>query len=97
MSKLARSASLFVLTTKGDTTEDWLVAGQALQRVLLTASQVELAASFLNQVIESDVLRKELASVLGGRACPQLILRVGYPATWPRPTQRRSLWSVVDD
>lgn len=97
VAKLARDESLFLLATDGDSAKDWLVAGQALQHTLLVASQVDLAASFLNQAIESAPVRAELASALHIKAYPQMLMRIGYPASWPRPTRRRSLQLVIDD
>lgn len=71
-------------------------AGQALQRVLLTATSYGLAASFLTQVVEVAETRDELRALVGGSIVPQMVLRFGYgpyvPAT-PRRSPAESLWN----
>jgi len=83
--------TLVLLATTGDTPEQWLRAGQALERVLLTATVRGLAATPMSQPLEIPALRELLAG--DGRA-PQVILRVGYgPASAASP--RRPLSEVV--
>jgi nitroreductase len=79
---------LAVLSTPGHGKEDWLRAGQALQRVLLTATLRGIAAGILTQPLETHdawLVRGPGA----GTGWPQLILRLGYglpvPATPRRP------------
>ncbi|WP_086664576.1 Acg family FMN-binding oxidoreductase [Lentzea kentuckyensis] len=66
-----------------------LQAGQAMQRVLLTATTHGLSASFLSQPIEVRRVREDLRRALGGMLVPQTVLRLGYstpvPATPRRP------------
>jgi iron-sulfur cluster repair protein YtfE (RIC family) len=88
-----RSPALAVLGTPDDTPRDWLVAGQALARVLLRATQDEVSASFLNQPIEVADLRAAV-SRLAQVGVPQLVLRLGYGPT-VKPTPRRPLSDVV--
>ena len=68
---------LVVLSTQGNNKEDWLRAGQALQRVLLTATQHGLAVSPLTQPLETHDawLVRDPGAASGW---PQLILRIGY-------------------
>jgi hypothetical protein len=92
---LARgSALLAVLTTAHDDIADWIAAGQAMQRVLLTATAADVRASFLNQPIEVPSLRKRLQQAVGLAGQPQLLLRFGYGASGA-PTPRRSVSDVV--
>ena len=72
-----------------------LQAGQAMQRVLLTATAAGLSSSFLSQVVEVPAARAELRELIGGGVWPQAVLRLGYgvPAA---ATARRSLSDVVD-
>lgn len=65
-----------------------LEAGQAMQRLLLTATSLGLAASFLSQVVEVPETRSQLRSLLGGALEPRAVLRVGYGSPVP-PTPRR--------
>ena len=85
---------LAVLAIKGDTTETWLAAGQALARVLLRACHAGVSASFLSQAIEVPELRARLQSVMGIEGFPQLVLRMGYGAK-AEPTPRRRLRDVL--
>ncbi len=91
-----RSPLLAVLTTPGDTVADWLVAGQALQRVLLTATAAGLQASYLNQPLQADGLRPRVAELLDGGRAPQLVLRLGHPREELPPAPRRPLAAVVE-
>jgi hypothetical protein len=88
------SPLLAVLDTNGNRTTDWLVAGQALERVLLVACSHHLQASFLNQPIQVPALRPLLRHVVGAEA-PQVLLRLGYPLEPLAPTPRRSLDEVL--
>lgn len=71
------SPVLLVLATEADDVRAHLRAGQALDRVLLTACTYDLDASYLNQPIEVSELRPKLAALIGG-GHPQLVLRMGY-------------------
>jgi len=84
---------LTVLSTTGDTRHDWLRAGQALERVLLTATVRGLATTPLTQPVELPELR-ELLTPAGGPAYPQVILRIGYGPACPR-SGRRPLREVL--
>ncbi|HWO59710.1 MAG TPA: nitroreductase family protein [Umezawaea sp.] len=71
-----------------------LLAGQAMQRVLLTATTLGLSASFLSQPIEVPHVREELRRVLGGTLAPQTLLRLGFGSPVP-PTARRPVADVL--
>lgn len=79
---------LAVLTTPADEPADWLRAGQALQRVLLTATACGVSASFLFQSIERDDMRDDGISIWPWAENPQMVIRFGYaarPVPAPRP------------
>ncbi|PSL57306.1 nitroreductase [Saccharothrix carnea] len=65
-----------------------LQAGQALQRVLLTAATLGLSASFMSQAIEVRPVRDELRRALGGSLEPQTILRIGFGSPVPSSPRR---------
>jgi hypothetical protein len=69
---------LAVLTTAGDEVPDWLRAGQALQRVLLTATSRGLSTSFLYQAIQLRDMRRESAPAWPWDENPQMVIRFGY-------------------
>ncbi|HVV19157.1 MAG TPA: nitroreductase family protein [Pseudonocardiaceae bacterium] len=71
-----------------------LQAGQAMQRVLLTATEAGLSASFLSQVVEVPAARRQLRDLIGGGLWPQTVLRIGYGSPVPA-TPRRDLHEVV--
>jgi nitroreductase len=82
-----RNPQLAVLTTARDEPSDWLRAGQALQRVLLTATAHGLSTSFLYQSIELRDMRPDSAPPWPWPENPQMIIRFGYgkqPAAAPR-------------
>ena len=62
------SALLALIVTETDDVTDWIAAGQAMQRVLLTATAAGLRASFLNQPIEISSMRLQLARALALQA-----------------------------
>jgi len=95
--RLVDGNTLFVLCTDGDAAEHRLRAGQALQRVLLTATAAGVAVSFLNQPIEVSALRGELAAVLGTTGVPQMLLRLGYSRSTAPRTGRRPATPVAGD
>lgn len=83
--------ALAVLTTERDHPVDWVVAGQALQRVLLVATVEGLVATFANQPLEAPQLRWLVRDPDQPIGFPQMLFRIGYapaaPATPRRPVQ----------
>lgn len=69
---------LAVLASHIDGPYAQLQAGQALQRVLLTATSLGLAVSFLSQLIEVPRTRGDLHRLIGPTLYPQAVLRIGY-------------------
>ena len=72
-----------------------LQAGQALQRVLLTATAEGLVVSFLSQVVEVSETRGELRKLISADRAPQAVLRIGhgYPVG---ATPRRPVVELID-
>jgi hypothetical protein len=85
---------LAVFATEQDNPRAWLCAGQAVGRVLLRACNAGVSASFLSQPIEVAALRQQLGRLVGGRAQPQVLLRLGYGAE-AQATPRRPLRQVI--
>lgn len=71
---------LAVLASATDVQQDWLRAGQALERVLLAAAEQWAFAALHSAVTEVPNLRAELRRELCTSAHPQLLLRFGYSA-----------------
>lgn len=89
------SPLLAVLWTDGDAAADWLAAGQALQRVLLTGVLHGLQASYLNQPVQVAALRAKLQQLTGRLGYAQLLLRLGVPAQALPPAPRRPMADIV--
>ena len=66
-----------LLATSANEPADWVAAGQALQRVLLSATACGLAAALHSQPLELPQLRDFIRVQLAGRAHPQMIIRLG--------------------
>lgn len=69
--------ALVVLSTDGDGPPAWVRAGQALQRVLLTATVRGVAASPMTQALEEPEIRQLISDRARNRHA-QVILRLGY-------------------
>lgn len=85
-----------VLTSYVDDPLAQLQSGQALQRILLSATALGLSASFLSQVIEVADIRAELRQLLGGRLYPQAAVRIGYGQPVPAVPRRAVEDCLVD-
>ena len=73
-----RSAGLVcILTTAADRPIDWVNAGQALQRGLLTGAICGVAAALHSQPLERVRLREFIRTQLCDGGYPQLVLRLG--------------------
>jgi hypothetical protein len=66
-----------VLTTAHDRPADWIGAGQALQRILLTAGTCGVAAALHTQPLEFGWLREFIRARVSDGGYPQLVLRFG--------------------
>jgi len=85
--------TILVLATGGDERADWLRAGQALQRVLLTATWLNLATTPISQPVEVPSVRRVLAAPNAHRYA-QMVLRIGYGKVAGH-TPRRPLSEVL--
>jgi hypothetical protein len=70
-------AATAVLVTAGDTADDWLHAGQALNRLLLRAATRWVFASLQSQPLESPGYRAQVRDVLALKGEPQMLLQFG--------------------
>jgi nitroreductase len=93
------AAELLVVVTGTDGVLDRLRAGEATSAVLLAASRLGLASTPLSQGVEVAATRRAIQrDALRVPEHPQLVLRVGWPATAAAelpPTPRRGLRSVL--
>ena len=72
-----------VIGSLHDTALGRLQAGQAMQRVLLTAAVAGVSAALSGQAMAVPATRRELRQLLGGGLWPQIMLRLGHGAAVP--------------
>lgn len=92
-----RSAVL-VLSSLDDSRESVLRCGEALSAVLLDATVAGLASCTLTHITETSAGREVVATLVGGEAFPQVLIRVGQApllAAAPPPTPRRAVEHVL--
>ena len=87
--------ALAVLSTSEDRPTDRIAAGQAVQRICLTATKHGLAVGFLNQPCQVPELRSRLAQRLDGRTAPQAVMRIGRPLGRSTASSRRPVDDVL--
>lgn len=80
---------VIVIGTDGDGAAEWITAGRALSRLLLTATSANVSAAFMSQPVELPPLREQLAELLGTAGAPQSVLRMGQaPEIAPQPRRQ---------
>jgi nitroreductase len=85
---------LVFVCTDGDSPMDWLVAGEALERVLLEVTRHGYAASPLTQVTEVPSARAQIRQELRMVGYPHVLLRIGRAPVTPS-SRRRHLVDVL--
>ncbi|HSP17316.1 MAG TPA: nitroreductase [Thermoanaerobaculia bacterium] len=93
--ELAENAAGLIVITADDDRTSLIRAGEALERLLLLLTKLEIQYSFLNQPVEVASLRTELWSMMRSTKPPQLLLRIGYASPVRRPMPRRPVESVL--
>ena len=74
-------ATIEALCTEGDDEAAWLHAGQALQRLLLTATIDWVQVRFFSLALEHAELRETIRQQVTTGLAPQLVLELGHAAT----------------
>lgn len=88
---------MLVIGTGSDSRLDRLLAGEALARILLEATEMGLSVSPYTQPLEVPGPQWLMRRVLGGVGAPQILLRIGWPGPGPEPrlTPRRPISEVL--
>jgi hypothetical protein len=100
VTQFEKHPQLIALITRTDTPPDWMRAGQALQRLLLTAARHGVQASFLTQQFEVDDWTGNRPHEWWPSSKPmQMVIRLGYTSTeippnpWSFAAESRQLWT----
>jgi nitroreductase len=72
-----------VLLTDSDTPGEQLAAGEAMLRLMVRAEAAGLASCPLSQAVDLIAFRARVQTLMGWTACPQMMLRIGYPPSDP--------------
>ena len=76
--RIVDSPLLCVLVTPGDGAANWIIAGRALQRLLLHAAAQSMSATIFEALLEQPVARDAVKSLLFANGTPQAILRLDF-------------------
>jgi hypothetical protein len=74
---LSEAPILAILGTAGDDAADWLVAGEALEEILLQAAADDVFAGYVNQPLRVADLRRWVGVIAGGGA-PHVLFGLGH-------------------
>lgn len=92
---LAASAACLIVVSAFNDRTSLIMAGEALELLLLTITRFGLQYSFLNAPVQISILRDRVATVTSASRPPQLILRLGPGQQIVHPTPRRPIDEVV--
>lgn len=92
-------AKILVVSTPEDNRVDAFHAGRALSQVLLECTMAGMATCPVTHITEVETSRQAVRDVVGTRAMPQVLIRVGAApdtAHAPPPAPRRALFEVLE-
>lgn len=92
--RFEKNPQIALLGTLEDTPEDWLRAGQGLQRVLLQATLDGLSSSLMSQPLEWPELRSDARDPGSTTGYVHMVIRLGYGPRG-RATPRRPVADVL--
>jgi hypothetical protein len=90
-----KAAAIAVVTTKNDTKEEWVEAGELYERMALFLTGQSIQNAFFNTVVELKTQRKELEKKLGIKGRVQLMLRLGFTKKEVSHSPRREVEAVL--
>ncbi|MCD2171451.1 Acg family FMN-binding oxidoreductase [Rhizobium sp. C4] len=87
--QMISSSGIAVFTAEKADHEHWVLAGRACQRFTLQATALGMKVAYMNQPVEVESFRPELASLIGlpGRR-PDIVIRFGYAPALPYSLRR---------
>ncbi|WP_225823946.1 Acg family FMN-binding oxidoreductase [Streptomyces naphthomycinicus] len=90
-----KNPNIALLGTAYDEPADWLIAGQALERVLLRATSDGLVASVTSQPLEWPEFRWAVRDPVSAMGHVQMVIRLGYGPEGPA-SPRRPVTDLLD-
>jgi nitroreductase len=91
---------LAVILSGSDSPAHQLMAGESMMRLMIEAQLLGIASCPLSQAVDLLAFRSRLQTVMNWQGYPQMMLRLGYPATSGSSTvatPRRPVSSVLHD
>ena len=87
--QLRSSAGIAIFVSESDDKAHWIEAGRCYQRFALQATALGIKNAMINQPVEVEAIRPQLATYLGiGNRRPDLITRFGRGPIMPRSLRR---------
>lgn len=94
-SQVRSAGALALITVPGTAPASWIAAGQAYERLALTATSLGIAQQPIGEPLELDATRGRLVDAFGAAGeQPVMFVRLGH-ALPPEPSMRRSLLLVA--
>jgi hypothetical protein len=85
------ASTIIGIATPGDLRADWVIAGMALERLWLEATDLDLAVTFADQATQWTASRDQAAQTVQALGALQVVVRVGRPLVDVPATPRRPL------
>jgi hypothetical protein len=89
------AGSGWLLITSATSTQGLIDVGRKLERIWLTLRDYKIAIHPMNQLIEEGPFKQAAADKLGMKHELQLLLRVGYTASYPMPVSPRMARNTI--
>lgn len=87
--RIRSSSGVAVFVSDVDDRRHWIEVGRSYERFALLATSLGIKNAFINQPVEVDALRPQLAQWLGlGTKRPDLLVRFGYGPAMPTSLRR---------
>lgn len=90
-----KTAAIGIISTRDDSPEAWLNAGEAYEKIALKAESMGLATNVLAVLVETRDLHIDLQQLADTTYRPAIMFRVGYPEQAPHHAPRRPKRDVM--
>ena len=93
--RLLKSPVMAIITSKGETTDDWVEAGELYEELALELTKLGLSNSIFNRPLELTGYRKMIAEKMNIKGKAQLLVRIGYAIKLAARTPRRPIEEML--